>query len=293
MTDAVIEFDGLCKDFGETSVLKGIDARAGTGEVIGLVGLNGSGKTTLLETALGFSPPTEGAAYLFGRNSMDELDRRTKARIGFVPQHDELLDNITGRKYLKLVAAFYRRWNQELIDRLGRDWTVPLDQTIRSLSTGQRQKLSILSALGHEPDLLVLDEPVASLDPMARRLFLRELVEIASSQTRTIVFSTHIVSDLERICSRVWLLKDGRIAMDDELEAMKEGCARIQLPHGISAPASLPGMELIHRRSERDTTVLLFRNWNETLHAELEKATRCTLSPQWLGLEDIFLEVHS
>jgi ABC-2 type transport system ATP-binding protein len=222
MTDTVLELQDLHKRFGGMAVLKGINATAQVGGVIGLLGLNGAGKTTLLESALGLCPPSSGSVLLFGRNSMDGFDDTAKARVGFVPQRDELLDGMTGKRYLALISSFYRQWNNALIERLASEWQVPLDKRISALSIGQRQKLSILSALGHEPELLILDEPVASLDPVARRQFLKELVDIASSQTRTIIFSTHIVNDLERVSSRLWLLKDGILVLDEDIETLKE-----------------------------------------------------------------------
>lgn len=222
MSDTVLEFHGLHKSYRGVPVLKGIDATARVGDVIGLLGLNGAGKTTLLESVLGLCPPSSGSARLFGRKSHGGLDDATRARIGFVPQRDELLDAMSGKRYLALIAAFYQHWNHALVERKAAEWQVPLDMRIATLSIGQRQKLSILSALGHEPELIILDEPVASLDPVARRQFLKDLVDIASSQTRTIIFSTHIVNDLERVSSRLWLLKDGVLALDEDIDALKE-----------------------------------------------------------------------
>ena len=297
MIEPVLEFDGLRKDFGETEVLKGINAKVLSGEVIGLVGLNGAGKTTLLETALGLSPPSSGTAYVFGRESTARLDNGTKARIGFVPQQDELqnemLSNNTGAKYIKLIAEFYDNWNRDLVERLGKEWAVPLDARISTLSVGQRQKLSILSALGHEPELIVLDEPVASLDPLARRKFLQELVGIADSRDRTIIFSSHIISDLERVASRVWILRDGRIEIDEHLDVLKEHTARIHLPPGAQIPAYVNGDKLIHCRREQNTNILVFRNWDEEQHQRLEQVSGFALTPELLSLEDIFLEIHS
>ena len=221
MTEPTLELNTLSKRFDITPVLKGISARVYPGEVIGLLGLNGAGKTTLLETALGFSLPNEGNARIFGQDST-AMDAATKMRIGFVPQRDELLDGMKGAAYLQLIAEFYPKWNHALVARLAQEWTVPLDMKISKMSVGQRQKLSIISALGHEPDLIILDEPVASLDPVARRSFLKELVDIASTQTRTIVFSTHIVTDLERVASRVWLMKDGVLTIDASMDEIKE-----------------------------------------------------------------------
>ena len=292
MTEPVMYFENLQKSFKENKVLRGITAQANVGDVIGLIGLNGAGKTTLLETALGFCPPTNGAAYLFGKESSAHLDEATKKRVGFVPQKDELLDNIKGQRYLNLISEFYETWNHELVARLSKEWDVPLDKLINSLSVGQRQKLSILSALGHEPELIILDEPVASLDPMARRQFLKELVDIAASQTRTIIFSTHIVSDLERVASRVWLMKDGHIEINDELDNLKEKCARIHLPPKVEVPEAFKNSQLIHHRVEQDTSILLFRQFDDAQLKDLENQTGASMEPEWLSLEDIFLEIH-
>jgi ABC-2 type transport system ATP-binding protein len=221
MTEHALELKTLSKRFDVTQVLKGISATVEAGEVIGLLGLNGAGKTTLLETALGFSLPESGSTRIFGQDS-NAMDGATKARIGFVPQRDELLDGMKGAAYLDLIAEFYPTWNHDLIARLAKEWAVPLDTKIGKLSVGQRQKLSIISALGHEPDLIILDEPVASLDPVARRGFLKELVDIASMQTRSIIFSTHIVTDLERVASRVWLMKEGVLTIDASMDEIKE-----------------------------------------------------------------------
>ena len=292
MTDAVLQFENLHKSFKDNAVLKGISVDARVGDVIGLIGMNGAGKTTLLETALGFCPPTSGVALVFGRESSAHLDEATKKRIGFVPQRDELLENIKGKRYLNLISEFYDTWNHDLVNRLSTEWAVPLDKQISSLSVGQRQKLSILSALGHEPELIILDEPVASLDPVARRQFLKELVDIASSQTRTIIFSTHIVSDLERVASRVWLMKDGVIAIDEELDNLKEHCVRILLPPNTRIPARFLDNALIHHRTEQNTSILVFRQFSNDQHRALESETGNTLQPEWLSLEDIFLEIH-
>ena len=291
-SEAIVRFDNLQKSFGDNNVLRGISNAAHVGDVIGLIGLNGAGKTTLLETALGLCPPTNGKALLFGQESAAHLDESTKKRIGFVPQQDELLENIKGKRYLGLISEFYESWNHALVDRLSTEWEVPLDKAISSLSVGQRQKLSILSALGHEPELIILDEPVAALDPMARRQFLKELVDIASSQTRTIIFSTQIVSDLERVASRVWLMKDGLIEINDDLDNLKERCARIHLPPGIEVPAAFMNQQLIHHRQEQNTHILIFRQFDESQLTELEQQTGTSLEPEWLSLEDIFLEIH-
>lgn len=291
MMAACIAIDKLVKQFDGNTVLKGVNARVQQGEVIGLLGLNGAGKTTLLETLLGFCVPDGGSATLFGHCNSTQLDAPTKVRIGFVPQRDELVDAMNGKQYLALIAGFYPHWNHDLVERLTRDWNVPLALRCGALSVGQRQKLSILAALGHEPELLVLDEPVASLDPLARRLFLKELVELTADERRTVLFSTHIVSDLERIASRVWLIKDGDIAIDDSLDGFKERYMRVHLPPGVTAPATLPG--LLRRRREHQTEVLLFDGWDASRQAALTAACPAGWEAEPLALEEIFVELHA
>ena len=222
MADRVLVLDRLTKRYGSMTALKGITAVVERGDVVGLLGLNGSGKTTLLETALGLAIPDEGSVALFGQPASAMQDERIKHRIGFVPQQDELIETMNGRQFIDLVSKFYSRWDGGLIKRLSQEWSVPLDKRANEMSVGERQKLSILAALGHEPELLVLDEPVASLDPVTRRRFLQELIDIASGGNRTIVFSTHLVGDVERVASRVWILKDGRLLVDEQLDRLKE-----------------------------------------------------------------------
>jgi ABC-2 type transport system ATP-binding protein len=247
MTEAILKTDQLVKRFGSQTVLNGISADVSRGDVVGLLGLNGAGKTTLLETALGFAIPDGGSVSLFGQSSSAVADESIKQRIGFVPQQDELLDTMQGGDFLDLIGKFYPRWNSGLIERLARDWQVPLTKPPNRMSVGQRQKLSILAALGHEPELIVLDEPVASLDPLARRAFLKELIDIVSSGERTILFSTHIVSDLERIANRVWILKEGELVIDEPLDNLKESSVQIRQAAGGTVIAGLridPGMSL-------------------------------------------------
>jgi len=239
MADRVLVLDRLTKRYGSMTALKGITAVVERGDVVGLLGLNGSGKTTLLETALGLAIPDEGSVALFGQPASAMQDERIKHRIGFVPQQDELIETMNGRQFIDLVSKFYSRWDGGLIKRLSQEWSVPLDKRANEMSVGERQKLSILAALGHEPELLVLDEPVASLDPVTRRRFLQELIDIASGGNRTIVFSTHLVGDVERVASRVWVLKEGHLLVDEPLDNLKERSVAIAEARAGTLPASV------------------------------------------------------
>ncbi len=151
-----IQLQHLERKLGGVAILKGISAEVFPGQIIALLGKNGAGKTTLLETILGFGFPSFGHVKLWGVDSTVVVDN-IKQRIGFVPQQDELLPSLTAQEHLNLFKAFRPHWNQSLVDRLVAEWLIPTTISAVQMSVGQRQKLSILLALAHEPELLVLD----------------------------------------------------------------------------------------------------------------------------------------
>lgn len=204
-----------------SAVLNGLDWQLLPGQVVGLLGRNGAGKTTLLEALLGLREPQAGTVKLFGQD-VHQLDDAARARIGYVPQHSDLFESFTPAQLLAYFKSFYPRWNEARVEGLMSRWDIARDKPIRKLSGGQQQRLSIIRALAHEPDLLVLDEPVASLDPVGRRDFLRELVEQVLDRGTTVVFSTHILSDLERVAFNLAFLSGGRIALQAPLDELLE-----------------------------------------------------------------------
>ncbi|MGO9115933.1 MAG: ABC transporter ATP-binding protein [Thermoguttaceae bacterium] len=221
MNDTSIELQGIVKSYGKTHVLTGLDLAVPRGSVLGLLGTNGAGKTTLIKCALGLIRPQQGKARLLGEDSWT-LSAEAKARIGYVPQIFNLYPWMKVRHLIDYTAAFYPNWNHDLVARLMSQWPLVGNDRIGPLSVGQLQKVAIVLALGHEPELLILDEPAASLDPLARRQFLQMIIELAEPGKRTVLFSTHITADLERVADRVAILKAGRIAWDGLLEDLKE-----------------------------------------------------------------------
>lgn len=290
MDESAVQASHLRKAFGSKAVLQDLSFDVRAGEVVGVLGKNGAGKTTLLELMLGFTPPSAGSVRIFGEESQ-ALSGDTKRRVGFVPQQDELLNPLTVADQLKLIAAFYPRWDHELIANLCLDWGVDTNARIKSMSVGERQKLSILLAFGHRPELLILDEPVASLDPMARRQFLEQLVNLSADGKRAVIFSSHIVSDIERLATRIWILKEGRMCWEGDLETLKESVVRLHVRGGDSPPAlSIPGA--ITLRREAGSIVAVVRDWNDEQQQSLESRHGLTIDVEPLGLEEIFLELH-
>jgi ABC-2 type transport system ATP-binding protein len=287
-----VETRSLEKDAGGRQILKGISLRATPGTVIGLLGKNGAGKSTLLDVLLGFAMPTAGEARVFGEAS-SRLSAACKARIGFVAQQDELMTLMTGAQHLALAASFHRNWDHSLIQRLARDWEVPLDRRAGVLSGGERQKIATLLALGHRPDLLVMDEPASGLDPVARRAFMVTLLEIAAETNRTILFSSHIVSDVERVASHVWILREGAIAWQGELDHLKESTVRLLLraENNFTSPPQVPGST--HCQIQGNTAMLVVHDWSADRLPAIERQTGARVEVTPLALEDIFLAVHS
>nr|WP_315489792.1 ABC transporter ATP-binding protein [uncultured Rhodoferax sp.] len=270
--------------FGSQAVLRDLQWQLPRGQVVGLLGRNGAGKTTLLETLLGLRQPTSGSVQLFGQDC-SRLDDATRARIGYVPQQSDLFENFTARQLLQYFQSFYPRWNATKVDALMARWELPWDKTIAKLSGGQQQRLSIVRALAHEPDLLVLDEPVSSLDPAGRRDFLRELVDQVLDRGTTVIFSTHILSDLERVAFQVAFMREGRIVLQDALDALLE---HVQCIRGGAADLRVwhrqAGGEILRQRKlEGSTEQWLVR------HARTAEATGLATTPA--NLEELFMEL--
>ncbi len=291
MSDLTVQAAHLSKAFGPKRVIDDLSFGVSPGDVIGVLGKNGAGKTTLLELMLGFTPPSAGEISVFGHAS-ERLPGDVKARVGFVPQQDELLDQLTVADQLRLIASFYPRWDSELIERLCTEWGVDPKARIKSLSVGERQKLSILLAFGHRPDLLVLDEPVASLDPMARRQFLEQLVEASADGKRSVIFSSHIVSDIERLANRIWILKDGRLDWQGDLDSLKESIVRLHVsgPAHVLAKFEIPRALSVRREGAFITAVV--RDWTPEAAESLSSANSVEVDVESLALEEIFLELH-
>jgi ABC-2 type transport system ATP-binding protein len=292
VTESLVTTRGLGKTIGRKTILRDISVDITPGTVVGLIGKNGAGKTTLMDILLGFSPASSGTSRLFGHDSFT-LPATIKGRIGFVPQQDELVNLLTGRQQLALTAALHRRWNHDLIERLRTAWEVPFDQIIQGLSGGERQKLSILQALGHEPELLILDEPVASLDPISRRQFLHEMIEIATGNARTLLFSTHIVSDLERIADQIWIMRDGAIAWAGALDTLKESVVRVNIESRKLLPMTLPLTGVISQRIAGTRAGAVVAQWSEAEYLRLTDELDADIRVESLSLEDIFVEFHA
>jgi len=291
MNQPVMQLSKLAKRFGEKEVLREIDLTIEPGTVLGVLGANGCGKTTLIKCALGLIRPTTGACTVYGENSWD-LSAAAKTRIGYVPQEVTTYPWMRVRQVIAYTAAFYPRWDAPFVAELCSRWHVQLEDRVGSLSTGQLQTVGIVLALGHRPEYLVLDEPVASLDPSARRQFLRTLMESLENERQTILFSTHITSDLERVAQRVVILSDGQIRFNGELDELKDRVKRLRISsrHALPASFAVPGALRCEVAGSHATVSVA--DFDEQMVASMREKWDADVSVNDLNLEEIFVEMH-
>jgi ABC-2 type transport system ATP-binding protein len=291
-SELLIGVSGLHKQFkGGKEVLRGVDLEVPRGTVLGLLGKNGAGKTTLIKCLLGLLKPTGGTATLLGENAWD-LSAEAKGRLGYVPQVVTLYVWMKVRHLIAYTAAFYPNWNADLAERLVQRWEIPLEESVGTLSVGQLQRLSIVLSLAYEPELLILDEPAASLDPMARREFLSEVLNIAGQPNRTVVFSTHITSDIERVADTVAILKDGQIVYHGELGELKDSVKRLHFSAAATLPGSFAVPGALSTRIDGNQAMVAARDVTPEVISELCNQWKADVQIEDLSLEDIFLEMH-
>ena len=287
MNGPIVALKGISKSFSSQHILQGLDWNVEAGRVVGLLGRNGAGKSTLIECMLGLRETEAGSAALFGENVARGLSEQARAGIGYVPQKSDLFDWLTPVQLLAYFRAQYPHWNEAKVDGLLGRWLPASahNKAITQLSGGEKQRLSIIRALAHDPALLVLDEPVASLDPVGRRDFLRELIESVIERDTTVIFSTHILSDLERVAIDLAFLKDGRIALESPLDELLGSARRI-----IGAASELAALRVageISREQDPNGTMSIVARLNDAEAAALGSKVRV----ENIGLEDLFVEV--
>ena len=217
----VFETDGLTKQFGGVVALDRIDLKIGRPSIVGLLGKNGSGKTTLIRHLMGLQLPSKGSVTTLGRPSA-ELGHDELVRTGFVPQEIRLLDWMTVEQHLRYVSCFYPKWDREREQRLLDELELETSTAVGALSSGNLQKLAIILAVCHHPQFLVLDEPVSDLDPIVRTRLLEFLLELLREDEATILVSSHVLRDVEKIVDHVICLDRGRVVTDAPLDELKE-----------------------------------------------------------------------
>jgi ABC-2 type transport system ATP-binding protein len=283
----------LSKDYGFGRGVFGLDLEVWPGEVFGFLGPNGAGKSTTMRLLLDLIRPTSGSARVLGLDAGRE-SVEIRRRVGFLPGDLALYPKLTGRVVLDYLAQLRGgvapRVRESLVERFDAD----LDRPIHQLSTGNRQKLGLIQAFMHEPELLILDEPIAGLDPLVQQSFHALLREV-SAEGRTVFLSSHTLSEVERVTQRLAILRKGRLVVVDSLENLRKvAVQRLEIEFGEPVDAeelrALPGVKEV-RANGRTVTVSFEGSADHVVKAAAAHDVRA-LRPREDDLEDIFLRYY-
>ena len=252
---AVLQTDGLGKQYGRRWALRDCTLSIPAGKVVGLVGPNGAGKTTLLQLAVGLLEPTSGTIEVLSSRPAESPAQL--GRVGFVAQETPTYATLSIADHLRLGAWLNPGWNSEQAERRIEQLGLDPRQRAGKLSGGQRAQLALTLAIAKRPELLILDEPVASLDPVARRDFLRGLMEVVAEHGVSVVLSSHLVADLERVCDYLVVLVNSRVQVAGEIDQLLASHHRLIGPRRdpSTVPANQEVIEAMH--ADRQSTLIV------------------------------------
>jgi ABC-2 type transport system ATP-binding protein len=291
---SALRFDEVRRAYTEgVNVLDGVSFEVEQGQVVGLLGKNGAGKTTLIRMAMGMIEPQAGSVQVLG---MDPRARavEVKRSVGYVPEDRILPPFLTVESVLALYRRLYPSWDAELARELTERFELPRGARIKTLSKGQARRVALLCAVAHRPRLLLLDEPASGLDPAGRREFLETSIRLLNETHTSILFSSHYMTDIERLADKIVMIHDGRVLIDNPLEELQEGFSLALLPrsNGLSRDRIL---ELAHCVGVRERpggfhAILRLAPFEARVEVEQDlgvTGARC----QPIALEDMFVEL--
>lgn len=289
----VIEISELRKSYGNTEVLHGIDLSVREQRLTGFLGPNGAGKTTTIRILLGLVHPSGGSTSLFGK-ATSGCGPDLRKRIGYLPADIRFPTGLSGRAVLQLYAHARRIDCRVEIRRLAGQFDLELDKRVRKYSTGMKQKLGLIQALMHRPELLILDEPTTGLDPLVRESVFRELRAVVASG-RTILFSSHSLSEVEHLCDDVVILRNGHVIENQPISSLRQRALRrvtVEFRSEAQMPQRLPApLQVIERKGAHITAT--WANGMEQLIQWLGQIPVRDATIEKPDLEDLFLTYYA
>jgi ABC-2 type transport system ATP-binding protein len=293
MAELAVEARDLTKVFpGEVVAVSGLDLAIERGTVYGLIGRNGAGKTTTLRMLMGLLRPSAGSAHVLGENLWTS-SREHRSRVAYVSQRQQLHAWMTVEELSLYCAHFYDAWDADYAWELAGKFGLAWGRQVGVMSGGEQRKAAILIALAARPEVLILDEPAAGLDPIARRELIDELVEVLSrGGDTTVLFSTHIISDIERIAEHVGIMDRGRLVTSSRLDDLQSSSKRVQVIFPGAAPPEgfrVPGA--VKTDTSGPVVNAVVRLESETQLDEVRELPGVRVNVFPLGLEDIFIEI--
>src|SRR5256714_13830633 len=225
--DYAVETEGLGRMFGTFEAVKGVDLRVQKGTVFGLLGVNGAGKSTIIKMIVGHLRPTRGRIRVLGRTLKEDLIE-IRRRVAYVSENRSLYDWMTVAESLRFTRAFHDTWDDRKAAELLKRFSLPPGKKVRQLSRGNRARLCLLLALAYNPELIILDEPTSGLDPIVRRDFIENIVSEISEEGKTVLFSSHIVEEVERVADYVGIINEGEMLLVNSIEEIKSSYKRVR-----------------------------------------------------------------
>ncbi len=219
MTELVVDVNKLSRSFGKTEALSCIDFQVSRGKVYGLVGANGAGKTTLIKHLLGLLRAKSGNVKIFGEDPVRNPPAVLR-RIGYLSEDRDIPDWMSIDELMRYTSAYHRGWDRSYASELLDTFSLDPGNKISSLSRGMRAQVALISAVAHRPDLLILDEPSSGLDAIVRKDILNAVVRTISEEGRTVIFSSHLLEEVERLSDHVTMINRGRVTLDSSLESI-------------------------------------------------------------------------
>jgi ABC-type multidrug transport system ATPase subunit len=286
MTDLAIQTHALSKHYGSLAALDRVNMHVERGSIYGFLGRNGAGKTTAIRILAGLAPATSGSAHVLGFQAGPD-NIAILQRTGFVIDK-MLLPYMTGRELLRFNKGFFPAWSDAVARRYAEALEIPMDRKFKKLSHGNKTKLCLLLALAQSPELLILDEPTSSLDPLVTDQLLRILVEDFANDGRTILMSSHHLSEVEKIADWVGIIDSGHLLLEARLDDIRAGYRRIRVT-GEQLPATSP--EILTRHSSEGVTEYVLCAGEEKFLADLRNNGANILEVLPMNLSEIFVEL--
>ena len=288
MTDAIVT-QRLTKYYGRRCVVNALDLRIPTGCVYGLLGRNGSGKSTTIKMLTGMVYPDSGRAELLGE-SIAELKPATRARVAYIAEGHPLPRRMSIGEAVDFARSFYGVWNQELLEQILDHFSLPRRAKIRRLSKGQQAQVSLALAVAPEPELLILDDPTLGLDTVVRRDFLESMIQIIQRTGRTILFSSHILGDVERVADRIGIMVDGVLRVDCPTDRFKEAVSKVVAEFNTAPPPPPRCTGMVSSWQVGQRLELVIVDFSDEHRRAIEALSPYSWEVTEMSLEDAFIE---
>jgi len=291
---SILQFENIHRAYKRgVPVLDGVSFDVQPGQVVGLLGKNGAGKTTLIRIAMGMMDPQQGSVRVLGKDPRRDA-LAVKRRVGYVSENQILPPFLTVAKIVDLHRELFPTWDDEMARGLMERFELSPRAKIKTLSKGQARRVALMCAVAHRPKLLLLDEPASGLDPAARREFLETSIRLLNESGTSILFSSHYMTDVERMAERVVMIHDGRVLIDSGLDELREGFSLALLPrtNGVTSERLLGLAHCIGVRERPEAFHAILRLAPEQARAELERDLGCgDVQCRAIVLEDMFVEL--